>query len=84
MTDNNSLASQLNNSIQVENDLNKYTKRSNAARVGDYLRAGFQGLTIRTADEIEATDVILWTQDLVNLKNAYKLLKSIDLGEDSE
>jgi uncharacterized protein YdcH (DUF465 family) len=73
MSDNNSLASQLNNSIQVENEQNKYTKRSNAARVGDYVRAGFQGLTFGTADEIEASVRSLFSQN----KSFNQILKGI-------
>lgn len=63
MNGNNSLAEQLNNSIKLENESNKYTKRSKIAKIGDYARAATQGLTFGTADEIEAGVRSLFSQN---------------------
>lgn len=67
------LADQLNNSIKVENENNKYTKRSTIAKVGDYARAATQGLTFGTADEIEAGITSLFSKN----KSYNQIIKGI-------
>ena len=67
------LADQLNNSIKVENENSKYTKRSTIAKVGDYARAATQGLTFGTADEIEAGITSLFSKN----KSYNQIIKGI-------